>query len=109
MTEEMDALALKQQQLENWIEREKTLIALVQPASTTRALSFGEARGVIDWVSRNGDRVESVLWNEDCLSLATKDGKIVRFRPELLPDVAQFFERAQSRYDRQDWSLVWGG
>lgn len=91
------------------VVRERTIIVAQPERRALQAASFGDSEGITKWCSANLGAIDCVFWCEESLSVKTKDGSLIRFQPEIEPDVAMFFQRAQSRYDRVDWKVVWGG
>lgn len=66
-------------------------------------------------ISEETTGISAILWNEECISLVTRDpSTIVTFRPELNPTLAMFFTREEKRMggnflDPSSGTRVWEG
>jgi len=95
--------------LEKWLKDGNNVMIYNAPPAVVEAISFGESEGLIDYTKRNQNKIDSVFWNEDYLSVRTVNGEIIRFEPELDPDVHMFFERKTNYRDRNTGYIVWDG
>ena len=91
------------------VTKERTIIVAQAERRALQAAAFGDSEGITEWCQANTGGIDCVLWNEEALSVKTKDGTLIRFQPEIEPDVAQFFERAERTRDLTDWKVVWAG
>lgn len=89
--------------------RERTVVVAQPERRALQAAAFGDSDGIVRWCGANTDAIDCVFWNEEALSVKTKGGTLIRFQPEIEPDVCQFFERAERRRDITDWKIVWAG
>ena len=100
---------MEENRLEKAIEDKANVMIYNAPPSIVESISFGESTGVIDYCSRKPDIIESIFWNEEFLSVRTKNGEVIRFEPEIRPDVKMFFSRKESYRDRETGYVVWDG
>ena len=89
--------------------KERTIIVAQPERRALQAVAFGDSDGISRWCSANSNAIDCVFWNEEALSVKTRDGTLIRFQPEIEPDIIQFFHRAERRYDPVDWKVVWAG
>ena len=114
MTEDIHSLkensvAIEAQHSQIATIKERTIVVAQPERRALQAVAFGDSDGISRWCAANSDEIDCVFWNEEALSVKTKDGTLVRFQPEIEPDVMQFFCRAERRYDPIDWKIVWVG
>lgn len=95
--------------LEKWIKSDSNVIVYNAPSPVVESISFGESSGLIDYLKKNEDAVDSVFWNEDFMSIRSKGGDIIRFEPELNPEVHVFFSRKTNYRDKSTGYVVWDG
>ena len=89
--------------------KERTIIIAQPERRALQAAAFGDSDGISRWCAANSGEIDCVFWNEEIMSVKTSDGTLIRFQPEIEPDIKQFFQRAESRYDPVDWKVVWAG
>lgn len=98
------------QQNQPAVIRERTIIVAQPERRALQAAAFGDSDGITRWCAANTGAIDCVFWNEEALYVKTRDGTLIRFQPEIEPDVRQFFQRAERRYDPiNDWKMVWAG
>ena len=95
--------------LEKWVKQDSNVIVYNAPPSVVESISFGESAGLIDFAKKNEEVIDSVFWNEDFISIRSKQGEIIRFEPELNSEVQLFFTRKSSYRDRNTGYAVWDG
>ena len=100
---------MEENRLEKAIEDKANVMIYNASPSIVESISFGESTGVIDYCSGKPDIIESIFWNEEFLSVRTRNGEIIRFEPEIRPDVKMFFSRKESYRDRGTGYVVWDG
>jgi HD superfamily phosphohydrolase len=95
--------------LEKWMQEGSNVMVYNAPPAVVESISFGESTGIVRYCHSRREMIEGVYWNEEFISVRTMHGEIVRFEPELNPDIQMFFTRKQSYRDRNTGYVVWDG
>ncbi len=94
------------------MERKIENLTLNISQEAIETLNFGESKGLVTFINKNGESVEMVFWNEEYITVKMKGNfqRIVYF-PELSPEVEQFFKKREKERDRDlyDGDIVWNG
>ena len=95
--------------LEKWMQEGSNVMVYNAPPSVVESISFGESTGVVSYCHSKKEMIEGIYWNEEFVSVRTMNGEIIRFEPELNPDVQIFFQRKTNYRDIFSGYVVWDG